>query len=90
MISGAQPGFVIDKLSRKHDVSTFDCANAILNEWLKKFTLANQQADSARTYVALDGNSVAGYYAITTGSVHKHESPLRVPRAWPIIPSALC
>jgi hypothetical protein len=28
--------------------------------------------------VALGGNSVAGYYALTTGSVHKHESPRRI------------
>jgi hypothetical protein len=45
--SGARPEFVIDKLNRGHDVSSFDCANATLNEWLKKFALTNQQADSA-------------------------------------------
>jgi GNAT superfamily N-acetyltransferase len=28
--------------------------------------------------VALDGNSVVGFYALTTGSVHKHESPQRI------------
>ena len=75
---GARPEFVIDKLRRGHDVSAFDCANATLNEWLRKFALTNQQADSARTYVALDRNSVGGYYALTTGSVHKHESPQRI------------
>jgi GNAT superfamily N-acetyltransferase len=78
MTSGARPEFVIEKLGHEHDVSAFDCANATLNEWLSKFALTNQQADSARTYVALDGNSVAGYYALTTGSVHRHESPQRI------------
>jgi predicted N-acetyltransferase YhbS len=78
MTSGARPEFAIDKLSREHEVSAFDCANATLNEWLRKFALTNQQADSARTYVALDGDVVAGYYALTTGSVHKHESPQRI------------
>jgi len=78
MSSGPPPKFVIDKLGREHDVSEFDCSNATLNEWLLRFALTNQQADSARTYVALDGNSVAGYYALATGSVHKHESPRRV------------
>jgi GNAT superfamily N-acetyltransferase len=78
MISGASPEFVIDKLSREHNVSTFDCGNPTLNEWLKKFALTNQQADSARTYVALEGASVAGYYALATGSVHKYESPQRI------------
>ncbi|MBL8239849.1 MAG: GNAT family N-acetyltransferase [Bryobacterales bacterium] len=74
----AQADYVIEKLSREHDLSTFDCANATLNEWLRKFAWTIQQADSAKTYVALDGSRVAGYYALTTGSVHKHESPQRI------------
>ena len=78
MSAVAKPEFVIDKLSREHDLSAFDCANTTLNDWLRKFAWTNQQADSAKTYVALDGNRVIGYYALTTGSVHKHESPQRI------------
>ena len=78
MSAVAKPEFAIDKLSREHDLSRFDCANATLNEWLKKFAWTNRQADSAKTYVALDGHCVVGYYALTTGSVHKHESPQRI------------
>ena len=73
---------VIDKLSREHDLSGFDCANATLNEWLRKFAWTNQQADSAKTYVALDDDRVIGYYALTTGSVHKHESPQRIAKGF--------
>lgn len=73
-----KPEFVIDKLSRETDVSEFDCGNLTLNVWLQKFAWTNQQADSARTYVALDGTRAVGYYALTTGSVHKHESPRRI------------
>lgn len=69
---------IIEKLSRGHDLTAFDCTNATLNDWLRKFAWTNQQADSAKTYVALDGNRVIGYYALTTGSVHKHESPQRI------------
>lgn len=78
MTAGAKPEFVIDKLTREHDLSGFDCSNANLNDWLRKFAWTNQQADSAKTYVALEGNRVVGYYALTTGSVHKHESPQRI------------
>ncbi len=78
MSAVAKPEFAIGKLSREHDLSAFDCANATLNEWLRKFAWTNQQADAAKTYVALDGNLVIGYYALTTGSVHKHESPQRI------------
>ncbi len=78
MIAVAKPDYVIEKLSREHDLSMFDCANETLNDWLRKFAWTNQQADSAKTYVALDGSRVAGYYALTTGSVHRHESPRRI------------
>ncbi len=78
MRSAANPEFVIGKLIRDHDLSSFDCTNATLNGWLKRFAWTNQQADSTKTYVALDENRVVGYYALTTGSVHKHESPQRI------------
>jgi len=72
------PEFVIDKLDREHDVSRFDCGNPTLNIWLQKYAWTNQQADSAKTYVARESKRVVGYYALTTGSVHKHESPRRI------------
>lgn len=78
MTAPRKPEFAIDKLRREHDLRAFDCANATLNDWLTRFAWTNQQADSARTYVALDGDRVAGYYALTTGSVHRHESPQRI------------
>ena len=72
------PDFYIEKLRRDHDLSTFDCGNPTLTAWLQKFAWPNQQADSAKTYVAVRQNHVAGYYALTAGSVHKHESPERI------------
>jgi GNAT superfamily N-acetyltransferase len=72
------PEFIIEKLRREHDLSTFDCGNPALTVWLRKFAWPNQQADSAKTYVAVRGSRVAGYYALAAGSVHKHESPERI------------
>ena len=78
MSTDAKLELVIQKLVREHDTTGFDCGNPTLNDWLTKFAWTNQQADSARTYVAFDGHRVVGYYALTTGSVHKHESPQRI------------
>ena len=78
MSSAVNPEFVIEKLQREHELTRFDCGNPTLNAWLEKFVWTNQQADSAKTYVALAGDRVAGYYSLTTGSVHKHESPARI------------
>ena len=70
--------FFIEKLRREHDLSGFDCGNQTLTIWLQKFAWTNQQADSAKTYVAIRGDRVVGFYALTAGSVHKHESPERI------------
>ena len=72
------PEFIIEKLRRELDLSTFDCGSPALTTWPWKFAWLNQQADSAKTYVAVRENRVAGYYALTAGSVHKHESPERM------------
>jgi GNAT superfamily N-acetyltransferase len=78
MSAASKPEFEIEKLRRGHDLTRFDCGNATLNTWLRKYAWMNQQADSAKTYVALARNLVVGYYALTAGSVHKHESPQRI------------
>ena len=78
MSSGPKHKFEIEKLRREHDLSLFHCGNPALTNWLRKFAWTNQQADSAKTYVAVAEDRVVGYYALTTGSVHKHESPERI------------
>jgi GNAT superfamily N-acetyltransferase len=78
MSASPNPEFEIEKLRREHDLTQFDCGNAMLNTWLHKYAWTNQQADSAKTYVALAADQIVGYYALTTGSVHKHETPERI------------
>ena len=78
MTPASQPEIFIEKLRRDHDLSSFDCGNPALTSWLRKFAWQNQQADSAKTYVACRENSILGYYSLTTGGVHRHESPDRI------------
>ena len=78
MSASPNPVYQIEKLRREHDLDEFDCGHTTLNTWLQKYAWTNQQADSAKTYVAPDEDRVVGYYALTTGSVHRHESPQRI------------
>jgi hypothetical protein len=78
MMSVQQPEFSIEKLRCDHNVSSFDCANSTLTTWLQKFGWQSQQAGSAKTYVACRENRFVGHYALTAGSVHKPESPVRI------------
>jgi GNAT superfamily N-acetyltransferase len=74
----SSPEFLVEKLRREHNVAGFDCGNPALTAWLQRFAWTNQQADSTKTYVACREGRVAGYYALTARSVHKHESPQRI------------
>jgi GNAT superfamily N-acetyltransferase len=71
-------GFAIEKLRGDHDLSQFDCGKEELNRFLKRFALANQQAQSAQTYVACQGSTVVGYHSLTFGSVAHEQTPERV------------
>ncbi|HYL09655.1 MAG TPA: GNAT family N-acetyltransferase [Candidatus Acidoferrales bacterium] len=68
----------VQKLTKDHDVSLFDCGKPSLDDWLKRFALINQQSDAARTYVVHRGDRVVGYYSLSAGSVRREESPARV------------
>jgi GNAT superfamily N-acetyltransferase len=69
----------IQPLSETHDVSGFNCGgHESLNEWLRRFALASQRNESARTYVVHRNGLVVGYYSISAGSVSVEESPTRI------------
>jgi GNAT superfamily N-acetyltransferase len=74
-----QPEFVIEKLTKSHDLSSFDCGTTSLTEWLQRFAWQNQQADAAKVYVAHRRDDVvAGYHSLTASSVRRDDAPARV------------
>ena len=68
----------VEKLDATHDVDSFECGKEPLDRFLKGFALANQKADSARTYVACRGLTVLAYYSLAAGAVEHADAPLRV------------
>lgn len=73
-----EPTLIIEKLTQAHSISDFDCSNATLDAWLKKFAWVNQRAETAKTYVAHRGGRIVGYHALVAGSVLKQEAPERI------------
>lgn len=65
------PAWQIERLSRSHDRSGFDCGNGALDDWLKKRVSQYEKRDLARAYVAVNpGNpKVLGYYALSNHRV---------------------
>lgn len=68
----------IRKLSTSDGVAGFDCGQTALNRFLQRYALANQQANSAQTYVCCCANEVAGFYSLAVGSVGFESAPDRV------------
>lgn len=73
----------LEKVQPEHDVSTFDCREPVLNDWLRRRALQNQQSGASSTYVVLDKMRVAGYYSLAAGSVARETAPGRVRRKVP-------
>jgi GNAT superfamily N-acetyltransferase len=74
-----RPEFIIEGLKKTHDLSSFDCGTASLNEWLQRFAWQNQQPDAAKVYVAHRRDDVVvGYHSLTASSIRRDDAPARV------------
>lgn len=68
-----------EPLAPNHEVSSFDCGNDALNRFLQRHALDNQRNQSARTYVALRGETrVVGYYSLAAASAEFDFVPARL------------
>ncbi len=68
----------IVKLDHLHRVDGFDCGREPLNRFLIRFALQNQQTGSSRTYLALAGEQIAGFYTLAVGQVEYEDAPPRL------------
>ena len=66
-------------LTEAHEVSAFDCGSEALNRFLHRYALNNQRNHSARTYVALRGETrVVGYYSLAAAAAEYDTVPTRI------------
>lgn len=75
MTSGYSP---VRKLAATDRGDSFDCSRAALNQFLQRYALVNQKANSAQTYVSCQDDSVVGFYSLAVGSVDPGTAPARV------------
>ncbi|GAB1407380.1 GNAT family N-acetyltransferase [Thermomonas brevis] len=68
----------VRKLLAADQVDGFDCGQVALNQFLKRYALVNQKANSAQTYVCCLGDVVVGFYSLALGSVDAEAMPPRV------------
>lgn len=65
------------------DVSTFDCGEPSLNDYLHSRALANHIEGVSRCYVTCRDNRVVGFYALASAAVERTATPGRVRRNMP-------
>ena len=68
----------VRKLNSADAVDGFDCGQSALNQFLQRYALVNQKANSAQTYVCCCAGDVVGFYSIAVGSVAPESAPPRV------------
>ena len=68
----------VRKLAATDQVDGFDCGQAALNQFLQRYALVNQKANSAQTYVCCQGDVVVGFYSLVVGSADPQTAPSRV------------
>lgn len=63
--------WLIERLDRSHDRTTFDCGKATLNDFLRTMAGQYEKRNLGRTYVATqpEDRHVAGYYTVASGSI---------------------
>lgn len=68
----------VRKLSTTDNVDSFDCGQSALNQFLQRYALVNQKANSAQTYVCCSNSDVVGFYSLAVGCVEPEIAPQRV------------
>lgn len=81
-----RPDSWLEHLGRHHDIATFTSGHDDLDSWLRRYGLAAQDMDSARTFVLVGEAGVVGYFSLTMGSVRRADAPARLVRAMPAYP----
>ncbi|GIG60504.1 hypothetical protein Lfu02_48760 [Longispora fulva] len=62
-------------LGQEHDLTKFDCGNALLTTWLHRDALRSQAAGAARTFVWTDGDdpAVVAFYSLAPTRIMRDE-----------------
>lgn len=68
----------VRKLAPSDPVAGFDCGDAGLNNYLQRFALAAQRANSSQSYVVLAGAEIAGFYSLAVGAAAPADATSRV------------
>ena len=67
-----------EPLGPQHRLEGFDCGKPALNDWLLRHARQAQGSGSAKTFVVVDEDRVAGYFSLTVGQIDTLDAPERI------------
>ncbi|PCH58854.1 MAG: GNAT family N-acetyltransferase [Burkholderiaceae bacterium] len=70
-------------LTAAHNSEAFSCGESVLDDWLKRRALKNEDRGASRTFVVCQDDNVVGYYGLATGSVMHKDAPSKIKRNMP-------
>lgn len=76
----------IEQLSADHDRRAFTCGVDALDEYLHRFARQHAAANISRTYVAVDGIAIHGYYSLAMAGIRRDNLPTKFADRFPNFP----
>ena len=61
-----------EPIGRRHDRKTFNCGDAVLDEYLRRYARQNHESGGAKTFVAAsvsEPSRILGFYTISPGTI---------------------
>ena len=76
---------IIEKLSKDHKKSDFDCENTLLNNYIQKQAKQDVVRDLSACYILNDVSDkrVLGYYTLSGNSIDRNDFPLELMQKMP-------
>lgn len=72
-----------EPIGKHHDREAFDCGDAALNEFLRRYARKSHEVGGAKTFLAMDdggGQAILGFYSLSAASVAYAQVPELVKR----------
>ena len=72
------PAWHEEPISKSHNRKGFDCGDAEMNDFLRRYARQSHEQNASKTFCAIDHaipNRVLGFYTITPSAVAYHDVP---------------
>lgn len=76
----------IEPLAKGHDRRAFSCGIEALDVYLKRFARQHAETNISRTYVAISGSTVVGFYSLAMSGIRRENLPEKYLARFPNFP----